>query len=134
MTLDDDVFDNSASQWSNDYDAQMPQDVPNPLLWRILVAPRRPRRKTDSGILIADAARHNEQLVQHVGQVVAMGELAFKSDVFKDMQNIPKVGDWVVYGRYAGQPMIYKDYRFLIVNDKELLMTVSNPEDLRVYL
>ena len=134
MTPDDDVFDNSTSEWTNDYDAPMPDDVPNPLLWRILVAPRRPRRKTESGILIADLARHNEQLVQHVGQVVAIGELAYKSDLFKDMKNVPKVGDWVVYGRYAGQPMIYKGFRFLIVNDKELLMTVSNPEDLRVYL
>lgn len=127
-------FDPALHDWSNDADVEIPEDFPRPLLWRVLIVPRRPKTKTKSGLLIAQAAQDAEKHLNYVGQIVAMGSLAFKSDLFKDMGDTPGPGDWVIYGRYAGQPMLYKGVRFLICDDKQLMCRVANSDGLTVYI
>lgn len=127
-------YDGHLDDWQNEADAQIPEDFPQPILWRVLVVPRRPPTKSKGGLLIAQNARDAERHLNYIGQVVAMGELAYKSDVFRDMTHIPKVGDWVIYGRHAGQPLLYKGCRFLVCDDKQVLCTVPNPDGLTVYI
>lgn len=127
-------FDPALHDWSNEADAPVPEGHPLPLLWRALVVPRRPATVSKGGIALPSLAMDAQRHLEFVGQIVALGELAFKSDVFKDMAEIPKVGDWVVYGRYAGQPLLFKGCRFLIIDDKQILCRVPNPADLAVNL
>lgn len=45
-----------------------------------------------------------------------------------------KVGDWVIYGKYAGQTKTYKGVRFLTVNDDEITDVIKSPDGYRVYV
>lgn len=127
-------FDPALQDWSNDADVAIPEDFPRPILWKVLIVPRRPKKESRGGIIIAQAAQDAERHLNYVGQIVAMGELAYRSDIFKEMTEVPRVGEWVVYGRYAGQPMLYKGVRFLVCDDKQLLCRVPNPDGLTVYI
>lgn len=119
--------------WSNEEGTEVPEGIPRPDLWRVLVMPLKPKKKTASGIVLPDSAQRNEMHVNYIGQIVAMGPLAYKSEVFQGLVDPPKVGDWVAYGQHAGQPMVFKGTRFLVVNDKEILCRLDSPDGFLVY-
>ncbi len=113
------------------------KDAPAPRLWRMLIRPKSPRSVSRGGIVIASLAKDAEAHLQYIGQVVAMGPLAGKSEKFvADGQNVygVQVGDWVAYGRYAGQRLVHRGLRLLVINDDEVLCKVSNPDALKVYV
>lgn len=120
--------------WDNDDSVAIPDDHPVPILWRILVAPIRAKKQTASGIVIAQEARQAQEHLNYVGKIVAWGDMAFQDKRFQGDSNLPKVGDFVVYGRYAGQPMIHKGVKFLIINDDEILAVVKDPESLTIHV
>ena len=39
-----------------------------------------------------------------------------------------KVGDWVVFGRYAGARISVQKVKMVLLNDDEILATLENPE------
>ena len=129
----------------NPEDTKVPDGHPQPLLWRVLVMPIQPRKRTASGLILTTTTQENEAHLNYIGKVVALGPLAGKSEKFlnPDFKLGPdsepkyawrvRVGDWVVYGRYAGQRMEYKEVNLLMVNDDEILGVVDNPEGFRVY-
>jgi co-chaperonin GroES (HSP10) len=41
------------------------------------------------------------------------------------------VGDYVAFGRFAGQKLTHKGVKLLLVNDDEILAVVPNPETLQ---
>jgi hypothetical protein len=45
-----------------------------------------------------------------------------------------KPGDWVLFGRYTGQIITYKEWRFIQVNDDDITGRVKNPELFKVYV
>ena len=129
--MSDDYGDTTdLSDWANEADADIPSDPPRPMLWRLLVAPRRPVRRSAGGIVLPQMAVANQKYMEYAGQVVAMGELAFKSKLFEDMADIPKPGDWVVFGRHAGQQLLYRDFRFIVIDDKQVLAVIHDPAGL----
>lgn len=124
---------------ANDLEAPVPEGLPEPLTWRVLVMPIRPKKVSKGGIVIAEESQRNQSVLDYRGRIVAAGPIAFhKTD--KSGEPIwpegskPKVGDFVVYGRYAGQPLEHRGAKLLIVNDDEILARVKDPESLRVYL
>lgn len=126
-------MDDPDGEWLNSAEAQVPSDFPDVFLWRMLIAPRRPKRVSKGGIILPGNAQDAEDFLTYVGQVVAMGSLCYRSDVFKDTDNIPKVGDWVVYGRYAGQRIVYRGFKFIFLNDKEVLGRVADPDMVKIH-
>lgn len=113
------------------------KDAPQPQLWRILVRPKTPKRRSAGGIMLASQAQDAEAHLQYVGRVVAMGPLAGKSDRYAaDGQSTydVQVGDWIAYGRYAGQRLVHRGLRLLVINDDEVLCKVPAPEQLKVYV
>ena len=48
-------------------------------------------------------------------------------------EGLVQVGDWVIYGRHAGQRVEYKGVKLLLVNDDEKLMKIGSPEGWRIY-
>lgn len=81
-----------------------------PLADRVLVEPAAAEEKTASGIIIPDSAKEKPQR----GTVVAVG--AGK----KDEPMTVKVGDNVLYGKYAGTEITVDNKEYLIMRESDI--------------
>ncbi len=71
-----------------------------------------------------------QQVASQCGNVLAMGD-----DCYKDKERYPngpwcKVGDWVVFARYAGSRIEIDGGEVRLLNDDEVLATVEDPTDI----
>ena len=82
-----------------------------PLADRVLVEPVQAETKTASGIIIPDTAKEKPQ----EGTVVAVGNGK------PDERMTVKVGDRVLYGKYAGSELKLDGKDYLIVRESDLL-------------
>lgn len=126
------------TDWANEEDVQLTDEflagMPKPLYWRVLVMPLRPKEKTASGIVIPREAQDAQSYLNYVGKVVALGDLAYQHERFERQKLRPAVGDYVVYGRYAGQPMTYRGVKLLTLNEDEMLCLCPDPEALQIHV
>jgi chaperonin GroES len=81
-----------------------------PLADRVLVEPAAAEEKTASGIIIPDTAKEKPQK----GSVVAVGEGK------KDEPLTVKVGDTVLYGKYAGTEISIDGKDYLILRESDI--------------
>lgn len=82
-----------------------------PLADRVLIEPKEAETKTASGIYIPDTAKEKPQ----EGGVLAVGSGK------KDEPMEVKVGDKVLYGKYAGTEVTVDDKKYLIVKQSDIL-------------
>ncbi len=82
-----------------------------PLADRVLIEPKEAETKTASGIYIPDTAKEKPQQ----GKVIAVGPGK------KDEPMEVKVGDVVLYGKYAGNEVTVEDKKYLIVKQSDIL-------------
>ena len=82
-----------------------------PLADRVVIEPKEAETKTASGIFIPDTAKEKPQQ----GKVVAAGPGK------KDEPMEVKVGDEVLYGKYAGTEVTVEDKKYLIVKQSDIL-------------
>lgn len=82
-----------------------------PLADRVLVEPKEAEEKTASGIYIPDTAKEKPQR----GKVVAAGIGT------KDVTMEVKVGDEVLYGKYAGTEISLDGKDYLIMKQSDIL-------------
>lgn len=82
-----------------------------PLADRVLIEPKEAETKTASGIYIPDTAKEKPQQ----GVVIAAGPGK------KDEPMEVKVGDQVLYGKYAGTEVTVEDKKYLIVKQSDIL-------------
>jgi co-chaperonin GroES (HSP10) len=111
------------------------EELPKPSYWRILIAPMRPKEVSKGGIMIARVNQEAQEILNFMGQVVAAGPVAgaherLGGDGTTPSAEFPKKGDYVVYGRHAGQHLLYKGVKLILLNDDEILGTIPNPEAL----
>ena len=104
--------------------------IPKPVGYRLLVRPYSGPKKTKGGIIFTDTASETIQMTTVVGLVVAMGDLCYQ-----DNDKFPKgpwceAGQFVIYGRYAGSRFRTKYGEHRILNDDEIIATISKPEDI----
>ena len=85
-----------------------------PLADRVLVEPAPAEQRTSGGIIIPDTAKEKPQR----GKIVAVG--AGK----KDEPMTVKVGDSVLYGKYAGTEIQYEGADYLIMKESDILAIV----------
>lgn len=87
-----------------------------PLADRVIVAPAAAEEKTKSGIIIPDTAKEKPQQ----GEVVAVGEgkVSEQGSLIKPQV---KVGDQVLYGKYAGQEIPVDGQDYLIMRESDIL-------------
>ena len=81
------------------------------LAGKILVKPSEAEEKTASGIIIPDTAKEKPQQ----GKVVMVG--ADKKDEPMEV----KVGETVLYGKYAGQEMTIYGEEYLLISQSDVL-------------
>ncbi|MBO6169701.1 MAG: co-chaperone GroES [Bacteroidales bacterium] len=82
-----------------------------PLADRVVIEPKEAETKTASGIYIPDTAKEKPQQ----GTVVAAGPGK------KDEAMEVKVGDVVLYGKYAGTEVTVEEKKYLIVKQSDIL-------------
>ena len=104
--------------------------LPQPTGWRILVLPFKMGEKTKGGILMGQDTLEKQQVASQCGNVLAMG-----SDCYRDKNRYKqgpwcKVGDWVMFARYAGSRIKIEGGEVRLLNDDEILATIKNPEDI----
>ena len=88
-----------------------------PLADRVLVVPAPAEEKTIGGIIIPDTAKEKPLK----GEVVAVGNGT------KDEEMIVKVGDTVLYGKYAGTELELEGSKYLIMRQSDILAIVGLP-------
>jgi chaperonin GroES len=85
-----------------------------PLADRVIIQVSTPDEKTSSGIIIPDTAKEKPQ----EGKVIAVG--AGK----KDEPITVKVGDSVLYGKYAGTEITHEGKEYLILRESDIFAIV----------
>ena len=98
--------------------------------WRVIVLPYRGARKTKGGIELADQTLERQQLTTTCAYVLSIGPLAYKDGAKFSTGPWCKEGDWIIFGRYAGARMAIDGGEIRILNDDEVLATISDPEDI----
>ena len=85
-----------------------------PLSDRVVIEPKKAEEKTASGLFIPDTAK--EKPLQ--GTVIAVGPGT--TEVTMEV----KVGDNVLYGKYAGTEITFEDKEYLIMKQNDLLAII----------
>ncbi|MBQ9361866.1 MAG: co-chaperone GroES [Bacteroidaceae bacterium] len=86
-----------------------------PLADRVLVLPAPAEEKTVGGIIIPDTAKEKPLK----GEIVAAGNGT------KDEEMVLKVGDHVLYGKYAGTEIEFDGTKYLIMRQSDVLAVLS---------
>ena len=86
-----------------------------PLADRVLVKPVAAEEKTAAGIIIPDTAKEKPLK----GQVLAIGNGT------KDEEMVVKVGDTVLYGKYAGTELELDGDKYLIMRQSDILAIIG---------
>ena len=110
-------------QWISEDEAD-PVTLPELPGFHILVRPVSIKEKTKGGILIPDSTKDDMAYLTTVGKVLGLGDLAYE-----DKDKFPKgawckVGDYVCYGKHAGQKIKYKGVRLILLFDDQVIMKV----------
>lgn len=85
-----------------------------PLGDRVLVEPQEAELKTAGGIIIPDSAKEKPQK----GVVIAVGAGT------KEVEMEVKVGDVVLYGKYAGSELQLDNKEYLIMRQSDILAVI----------
>jgi len=91
-----------------------------PLYDRVIVRPSEPEEVTKGGIIIPDTAK--EKPIQ--GEIVAVGN----GKVTEDGKVLPlrvKVGDKVLYGKYAGTEIKIDGEDYLIMRESDIFAIIN---------
>ena len=86
-----------------------------PLADRVLVKPAPAEEKTIGGIIIPDTAKEKPSK----GEVIATGNGT------KDEEMVVKVGDTVLYGKYAGQEIEFEGIKYMIMRQSDILAVLA---------
>ena len=104
--------------------------LPEPTGWRLIVLPFKMDERTKGGIIMNETTLEKQQVASQCGNVLAMGP-----QCYKDKERYPegpwcKVGDWVIFARYAGSRIQIEGGEIRLLNEDEILATIKNPEDI----
>jgi chaperonin GroES len=96
-----------------------------PSEFKVLIAPKTVEEKTKGGIIIPDQTKERDQFAQMEGVLVAISPLAFTYADWNDASP-PKVGDRVLFAKYAGANVTGKDGKeYRIANDKDIAAVLA---------
>ena len=91
-----------------------------PLADRVLILPAPAEEKTIGGIIIPDTAKEKPLK----GEVIAVGNGT------KDEEMVLKVGDTVLYGKYAGTELEVEGTKYLIMRQSDVLAVLCKKRPL----
>lgn len=91
-----------------------------PLGDRVIIQVAKEEEKTIGGIVLASSAQEKPQ----IGEVVAVGEGRTLENGEKAALPV-KVGDQVMFEKYAGSEVKFEGQEYLIVNGKDIMAIVE---------
>jgi len=91
-----------------------------PLADRLVVKPLEQEEKTASGIILPETAKEKPQ----EGEVLAVGPGRFGEEDERIPMDV-KVGDIVLFAKYAGTEVKIKDEKYLILKESDVLAIVE---------
>ena len=94
-----------------------------PLMHRALVRPKQVETKTASGIILTESLTRKEQAGTDEGIILAIGD-TFGKDFGAEV--LPKVGDKVLFAKYAGKFIKNGDEDLVLLNDDDLIAIVRD--------
>ena len=86
-----------------------------PLADPVLIKPAPAEEQTTGGIIIPDTAQQKPPR----GEVLARGKGT------KDEEMVVKVGDQVLYGKYAGQELEFEGVKYLIMRQSDIVAILA---------
>ena len=90
--------------------------LPEPVGYRMLVLPFTPKEKTKGGIIFSQESLDKARIATNCGYVLKMGDLCYADkDRFKEPWC--KLGDWVIFARYAGSRLPIEGGEVRILNN-----------------
>jgi chaperonin GroES len=107
-------------------------NTPNPVGWRILIKIKAAQEKTTGGIILTPQSQDTARVAAQIGQVVTMGKEAY-SDLDRFNDNWCAEGDWVMIGKFAGVRFEVNGEEYRIINDDEVIATVTDPDLIKYY-
>jgi co-chaperonin GroES (HSP10) len=114
-----------------DLDTPVPQGVPTPHRYLVLVMPVMVKSKIGS-IFLPDQAVDDQLWINGLGKVCAVGPGVYKGRRFEEMglspDDAPKIGDIVIYNAKSPNRITVAGRKLLFVNDDGLFGTVK-PDD-----
>ena len=119
--------------WSTPNEVDDPKDLPPAVGWKILVRVWTPPEKTKGGILLPDQVIDDREYLTTVGRVVSVGPLAWRAaDAMVDGVYTPwaKKGEYVVFGKFAGEKLRYGGVKYILLDDKNIKWVVKDPSKL----
>ncbi len=81
---------------------------------RVVIEPKALEQKTVGGIIIPDTAKEKPQ----IGEIIAVG-------TDEELQEIVKVGDKILYGKYGGTEVEVENKKYLIVSRNDILAVIE---------
>ena len=104
--------------------------LPQPTGWRLIVLPFKMDERTKGGIIMNETTLEKQQVASQCGNVLAMGPQCYKDKARYPKGPWCKVGDWVIFARYAGSRIQIEGGEIRLLNEDEILATIENPEDI----
>ena len=93
-----------------------------PLADRVVVKPLEREEVTKSGIVLPDTAKEKPQ----EGLVEAVGNGRYNEQTGQRVALDVKVGDRVIYAKYAGSEVKIEETEYLILSEKDILAVVAS--------
>ena len=104
--------------------------MPTPTGWRMLILPYRGKGTSEGGIHIPDKVLDDGQIQTVVGYVLKQGPLAYKDTAKFPSGPWCEEKQWVIFARYAGSRFRIDGGEGRIINDDEVLSTITDPDDI----
>ena len=105
------VIPSAVEESENEYKFKIHKTMIKPLADRVVIEPKEAETKTASGLYIPDTAKEKPQ----------QGIVAAAGPGKKDEAMEVKVGDVVLYGKYAGTEVTVDGKKYLIVRQSDIL-------------
>ena len=104
--------------------------LPTPTGYRILVLPFAGPKTTKGGLWLSDTTQEPIQMTTVCGLVLTMGDLCYH-----DKDKFPKgpwckLNEWIIFSRYAGSRFKIDGGEVRVLNDDEVISTISDPNDI----
>lgn len=107
--------------------AELASRLPDPKGYQILVIKPTIEEKTAGGIIKPSEVIRKEEAGAVVGLVLKMGDMAYQDTARFPTGPWCKNGDFVLIGAYRGIRFTCDGKEFILINDDQILGTVSDP-------
>lgn len=128
-------FQPAGADVAQDADMPIPEGLPDPGLWRLILMPIRQRVKTKGKILLADETLDTQNWTHALWKVCKVGPFVYRGPAYQGFSpeeleaNRPKVGELYLVDPKAPRRFNYKKVLFIVVNDDQLWGRVE-PENI----